>query len=59
MSLVFAWPQITYIVLTTLGIGLVLAKHGQPRTEKYNVWWSLIGTAMVLPILYYGGFFTA
>ena len=58
-DLFFGWPQLSYLLLTALGIGLVWARHGQPRSERYNVWYSLIGSVIVLPILYFGGFFTA
>jgi hypothetical protein len=50
------WPQITYIVLLAATGGLVLAKQGEPR-EPYNFWMWLLSCAIVLPLLYFGGFF--
>jgi hypothetical protein len=50
-------PQI--ILVTLLGIGLLLNayKHGQPRTGSYNIFYRLIDTAILIWILYAGGFF--
>lgn len=50
------WPQVTYIVLTALGFGLTLAKHGQPR-DPYNFWHAIFGSGLMFGILYAGGFF--
>ena len=50
------WPQGIYLVLLLLSLGLVLAKHGEPR-EPYNIWVTLFGTALTLALLYWGGFF--
>lgn len=58
-DLALGWPQLTYLALLFIGIGVDSAKHGQPRSTKHNVWVSLAATAIVLPLLYYGGFFTA
>lgn len=51
------WPQITYLVLMTLGLGLVWGKHGQPQSN-YNVFTHLIAVMIGVVVLYYGGFFT-
>ena len=51
------WPQITYIVLVILGIGISLERHGKPKTGTYNVLVDLVGTAIGLFIVYSGGFF--
>jgi hypothetical protein len=50
-------PQI--ILLTLMGISLLLNayKHGQPRTDKYNVFFKLIDAAILIWILTAGGFF--
>ena len=52
------WPQITYIVLVAMSLGLTMAKHGQPRTDNHNAWTSLLALAIVMPLLYFGGFFS-
>ena len=51
------WPQITYIVLSVLSLGYILAKDGQPR-EPYSFWGSCIGTSIGFGLLYAGGFFS-
>ncbi|UXN70937.1 hypothetical protein N8A98_07040 [Devosia neptuniae] len=53
------WPQITIIVLIALSVGINLAMHGKPRTGTHNVGYSILGSAIWLVPLYYGGFFTA
>ncbi len=50
------WPQITWIALAAMGVGISMVKHGQPR-EPYSLWTSLIGTGIAVGLLYAGGFF--
>lgn len=50
-------PQIIYLALNLMGLGVIMSKHGQPRDEKYNVWTSLLMWAIVLSLLTWGGFF--
>ncbi|WP_164831248.1 hypothetical protein [Sinorhizobium meliloti] len=50
------WLQVAYLMLTALGLGVNLAKHGEPR-PAYSVWTALVGAAICLGILYWGGFF--
>ncbi|RKO76174.1 transglycosylase SLT domain-containing protein [Pectobacterium parmentieri] len=52
------WPQITWIVLVSLGLGMTLMKHGEPRTDKHSVWWSLFGALATAWLLWSGGFFS-
>lgn len=49
--------QIIYIGLNVMGLGVALAKHGQPRTDKWNFWATFIATAIQFTILGFGGFF--
>ena len=56
MVLSIGWPQVVYIALTILGLGIAAAKHGQPR-EPYSFPTSFFATAIVFAILYWGGFF--
>lgn len=37
---------IAILVIEILGLGIHLAKHGEPRNDKYNFWLSLISTAI-------------
>lgn len=50
------WPQIVWIVISAMGIGIALVKHGEPR-EKYNFWVTLISLGIEILILWKGGFF--
>lgn len=49
-------PALIYLALTLLGLGVVLAKHGQPRPD-YNIGVTLVNTAISIGLLYWGGFF--
>jgi hypothetical protein len=51
------WPQITMIVLLSLGAGMHIMKHGEPRTEKYNMFYQFVGIGITVTLLYFGGFF--
>lgn len=50
-------PQICYIVIITLGLGISLAKHGEPKEDNYNFFTALIGAAIQIGLLILGGFF--
>ncbi|ESX78494.1 hypothetical protein [Mesorhizobium sp. LSHC414A00] len=50
-------PQLIYLALTVLGLGYVIAKHGE-RRPPYSMWASFISLAIVYPLLWWGGFFT-
>jgi hypothetical protein len=49
------WPQIVMIVVYTLGVAVSLQNHGKPR-DPYNMWYTIIGTAIGVFILWAGGF---
>lgn len=51
------WPQFTYLALTLIGLGIFLAKHGQPRNENYNFFSTMIVQCFIYWVLYMGGFF--
>lgn len=51
------WPQYTYLALTCVGLGMVIAKHGEP--DKHNAVSTVLTTCLVLWLLYMGGFFGA
>lgn len=52
------WPQITWIILSALALGIELSKHGEPRTGERNFWLQLFGTLVVAGVLWSGGFFS-
>jgi len=50
-------PQLIYLVLTFLGLGVALAQHGKPKEGHHSFWTSLFGGGICWVCLYYGGFF--
>ena len=50
------WPQITYIVLLAIVVGIDLAKDGEPRGGRHNFITTLISAAIVSWLLWAGGF---
>ena len=50
-------PQIVMLLLLAISTGTYLANHGEPRDTEYNFWVSLLSDAIVLGLLYWGGFF--
>lgn len=48
---------IIYLVLMGVGLLYTSYKHGQQKTEKHNIWVSLISTLIILSLLNWGGFF--
>jgi hypothetical protein len=52
----FGVPQVIYLALIILGLGIAIAKHGQPR-DNYNGGVTFIAAIIELALLYWGGFF--
>jgi hypothetical protein len=50
-------PQIVMICLVFLGLGMAMAKHGQPRTGNENFFVTLISAVISHAVLYWGGFY--
>lgn len=57
-ALAIGAPQIIWIVLAAIGLGISIVKHGESR-GPHNMWAAIIGTPLVAALLYWGGFFTA
>lgn len=51
------WPQIVYVVLTLIGIGVAMEQHGKPRKGNYNFFITLAAAALAWFLLWKGGFF--
>lgn len=51
------WPQITWIALSCIGLGVTLQQHNQPKTGDNNFFHSLIASLIVAGLLWAGGFF--
>ena len=48
---------LTYFCLNFLGLGIHLAKHGQPRNDKYSFFIALTSMSIAVGLLYMGGAF--
>ncbi len=51
------WPQGIMLALLFLVLCVHASKNGQPRTGTYDLGAALLGTALQLGLLYWGGFF--
>lgn len=51
------WPQYAYLALTFIGLGMAAEQHGKPKTGTHSFWATLIATALLLGLLWAGGFF--
>ena len=51
-------PQILLIAWYALGLGILTAKHGQPKEGKHSFWTGLAGLMIVFGLLWWGGFFS-
>lgn len=56
-TLHWGWPQFVYLGLMVLGLGVGLAQDGQPKEGKHSFMTTLVATALVLWVVYCGGFF--
>lgn len=50
-------PQLIWIAIAVLGLGVHAALHGQPKEGKVNFLIALLRFAVAAVLLYYGGFF--
>jgi hypothetical protein len=50
------WPECILIGLLSGEVAIHLAKHGEPR-GNYNVFLRLFDAALLVGVLYWGGFF--
>lgn len=46
------WPQIAWIALSAMGVGISLVKHGKPRELNYNFWVTPISLGIEVLVLY-------
>ena len=53
------WPQITFVTLMVLSLGMALESHGKPKTGNESFWISLMSAVVTLWLLMKGGFFNA
>lgn len=48
---------IILLSLELISLGICLAKHGEPKRDKYNFWYQLISFIIVIVLLYFAGIF--
>lgn len=52
------WPQIIWIVLMAMRLGVFSVMHGKPRTGKFSIWVLAFDISVMFPLLWWGGFFS-
>ena len=50
-------PQMILLFLFFMSLGVSIAKHGQPKEGNYSVRDNVISLAIVITLLWWGGFF--
>ena len=50
-------PVIILLFITTLGLGIDIAKHGQVKTKEYNGWASFISYIIIMGLYCWIGIF--
>ena len=48
---------IAYLMLMAVSVGIHLARHGEPRKDKFNVWTATFTAAIELSLLWGMGVF--
>ncbi|URC15573.1 hypothetical protein DB2_71 [Octadecabacter Antarctic DB virus 2] len=49
---------VVYLGINILGLGIILASHGQDKTGKHSVWEACFGWSLSLACLYMAGVFS-
>ena len=52
-------PQLIYLFLVAFGVGVSVSRYGEKKNDSYDIVDILIGPAITLSLLYWGGFFDA
>lgn len=50
-------PQMIYLGLVLMGLGINLARHGEFKGGRYNFWTGLLAVGLQMSLLAWGGFF--
>lgn len=50
-------PQLIYLTLSLVGIGICIARYGQPKRDQYDLTDVLIAPLLAYALLWWGGFF--
>ena len=49
-------PQLIYLAIGLIGLGMECAKHGEEKKEKHNGWTTFFAQIIIWFILWWGGF---
>lgn len=49
--------QIIILMTQMLSLGIIMARHGEPKEGKENAWHTLIAIMLLQALLYWGGFY--
>ena len=50
-------PQVIIITLLAMGVGIDLARDGEPKTGTYSAWITIADAVLTISLLKWGGFF--
>ena len=50
-------PQLIYLALVVLSLGISMAKHGTPKEGNHSIFVDVIAVSLGCLLLYWGGFF--
>lgn len=50
-------PQIIWICVAGINLLILAFEHGRPKQGKNSIWTALVGTAISIGLLLWGGFF--
>lgn len=53
----WGWPQIVWLILIAISLGMEMMRHGEPRTGNHSVFPVIFGFGLIGTILLFGGFF--
>lgn len=51
------WPQMIWISIVLISVGMEIAKHGEPKEGDHDAWSTIIAAVLLAALLYWGGFF--
>jgi hypothetical protein len=51
------WPEGIYLALVLVSIGICVARFGEQKRDRYDLTDVLVGPAISLSLLWWGGFF--
>ena len=49
-------PQLIYLALGLIGLGIECARHGEEKKKKYDGWTTFFAMIIIWAILLWGGF---